>query len=187
MPAPHPTLDPAAAGATLAAAGYLGPAMVTAVDPDGRCRCLLGDAIHPVVPAMPIQYRAVVGDVLLVVADANRSGCYAIGVIQGAGEARLATAGSLELSAGAALRLRSGAEIEIDSPRTRLRGRRLELEADHLVTTVKDWMARVRDLFKLSSKRRIAEIEEADVTRSGSISTKAQGRVAIDGERIDIG
>lgn len=185
---PRPAIDREAASAALdAAAGYLGPAMVTAVEADGRCRCLVDDAVHVVTPAMPMHYRAAVGDVLLVVADAQRAACYAIGVIQGRGDATLATEGSIELRAGTALRLSAGAELSVDSPRTHVRGRRLELDADHLVTTAKDWMVRIRDLLKLSAKRRISEVDDADVTRSGSISTKAKGRVTIDGERIDIG
>lgn len=163
----------------------IGPALVTAIE-DGTVRCLLGDQVVTVAPAMPMQYRAEPGDVLLVAGDGQRH--WAIGVIQGRGACSLSTEGDLELrSTAGRVRIEAARGIDLDSPRTRLRGARIELIADSLLTQAIDWLAQVRDRLQLRARRRDTAIAETDVTTTGSTSHRSTGNVVIDGKQIHLG
>jgi hypothetical protein len=172
---------------TIPAALPVGTALVTAVDADGGLRCVLDGQVVAVTPAMPMHYRAEPGDLLLVIGDADRARYWAIGVVQGRGACRLATAGDLELAAGGTLRLEAAQKIELESPCTRLRGARLELLADSLVTRAIDWLVQIRERLQLRARRRDVAIAEADLTRTGSTTHRSTGTVLIDGEQIHLG
>jgi hypothetical protein len=151
------------------ALAHLGPATVSACPQDGRVLAVIDGEERALTLAMAVRYVPEPGDVLLVAADERAA--WAIGVISGRG----------------ALRLESARAIEIDSPRTTLRGATVELLAERLLTRARSALHQVMDLLHVRAGRSHREVEGSSLEEAGQVGIRAKGPVMIDGTTIHLG
>lgn len=162
----------------------IGPAPVARVHGDEITVDLDGQP-RRVTMAMPVRYRPLVGDVLLVVS--GHDACYAIGVLHGGGAVELASAGDVTVRAGGTVRVQAGDGFDADAPRMRLTAGRLELAAHDLLATAQSFLQRIAGLLHLSAGRRHTQVEGSSVEHARQVVVKAQETVTIDGSTIHLG
>lgn len=190
-PNPSPNPSPAAAlVASLPVAGAisLGPATVLRQRGAGvvEVRLERGPGTALARFAMPIPYEPCVGDSLLVIGSAD--GHYVIGVLAGAGQARLEVDGDLSLRAvGGALHLRADKGVHVEAPEISLLGRKVGMVAERLVQRFTHVHQRVAELFELSAGESKTTVEGAHMTQAKSATVLTKEAVVINGKAVHLG
>ena len=165
----------------------LGPGHV--LQPEGAgapLSVLLGDGrlVEPVW-ALPYRYEAQPGDLLLIVSRGERH--YALSVLQGRGQRRLAFRGdALVRAEGGALRLRGDRGVRLAGPRVSLRAQALETVARVVHQKLGELSSRIKGrLFeRAGSSRRV--IEEDDWHSAGERTLVAEDSLLFNGDLIRV-
>lgn len=136
--------------------------------------------------AFTFPYRPQPGDRLLV--WLQEADGYAVGVLSGAGQARLDFTGDVEVRAlDGRLRLRGDEGVELEAPQISLRARDLRTFADTVTektTTAYRW---VRELLTVRAGESRRTVDGEDHSRSERSVTLAEGTVRIDGAQVHLG
>lgn len=188
---PRPPLaDPTTLAASPVAvlAPRLGPALVLAVQEDGRLTVQpVRDATGPVVaaPAMAVRYRAEPGDTVLVIGQDGD--WYVIGVLNGRGATVLSSAGDLTLEAVAGtVRVRAAA-IELQAPKVEVLAQHIARTARTIVDKAHDvsqWITGMLDRRAGTSR---LTVDGLHTVQAEHAMTLARKQVKIDGDAINLG
>ena len=164
----------------------LAEAEVVAADADGLVVLLPDGRQRTVMPAFTVPYRPVPGDRLLVIGDAAAT--YAIGVVAGAGQLTLSTAGDITLHAqDGRLTLSGDAGVEIVSPAVTVVTPALEVVAERLTELLGTALRRVRGLFSLEAGRSTTFVEGHSSHHSETALIAASETVTVSGTQVHLG
>lgn len=167
-------------------AAKLGPATIVEVSArDVRVELETGLAV-PATLALATPYEPQVGDVVLVIGQADRT--YVIGVLHGKGRTVLSFDGDVELrSNDGTLRLSAGRAVEIDAPDVSMTASKVLLVAESFVERVVSLTQRVRDLLSVHAGKRHETVDGSTLTQAKSAAFVTQDDVKINGKTIHLG
>ncbi len=169
-----------------AALRYLGPADVVGVE-GALVRVQIGQG--PVVTAqlaLPVPYRAAVGDSLLVIGD--EAGHYVIGVLRGTGRTVLELPGAVDVRAvGGPLTLSSDQAVRIDAPEVELHAGTLRTIARQAVARFACLKQRVTELLAVHAGQTQTVVDGAHATQAKSSTLLTEDKVTINGRAIHLG
>jgi hypothetical protein len=166
---------------------FVAMARVLEVTADGRVRVQRLDAVAaPCIAewALPFRYEPVVGDLLQVIGQGQRT--FVVAVSQGRGRTSLAFRGAMTLRGAGAMRLGSDAAIRLRAPALGLHTTSQQVEAETITQSLGDCDTAIADEMVERAGRSARQIEGEDVQVAGTQRRLAAHRVTIDGELLRI-
>lgn len=168
----------------IAAATWFGPATITALRSDVLVVATpFGE--RTAVSALGTAYRAVPGDVALVLQDADRA--YVIGVLSGRGQATFDVGGDLVLRSGGAIRMQGARGVEIEAPQVSIRADRVETTARAVFERVVSCYRWVKDTLQVEAGRTRTTVEGNATLSAGRIIESAEKEIKLDAKQIHLG
>lgn len=165
---------------------HLGPAEVTAVEPDGVVVRLESGTTARAQIALATGYEAAVGDVVLVIGDASRA--WVIGVLSSSGRTSLAVTGDLELrSLDGKVHISAAKGVEIESPTLAMRLGKLSVVAETVVQHAVSFRQRVRELLSVQAGEQHTVVDGATTTQAERATIVTEQKVTINGKAIYLG
>ncbi len=136
--------------------------------------------------AMAGGIRPAVGDVAVVISQQDRH--YVVGVVSSGAKTVIEVAGDLDLSAPhGSVTLSAGGGVRVAAPTIVLAAHSLRLVAHAVVEEFGRLWCWVREQLDLKAGAMRTDIDQTYRLRAQQILERAEGRVSIDGERIDLG
>lgn len=130
-------------------------------------------------------YRPAEGDLVVVMAQGERR--YVIGVLEGKGRTVLEVPGDLDLSAPRGTISLAGRGVRISAPTVEVAAGSLRLAARAVAEEFGNAWRWVRERFDLKAGDMRTDVEQTYRLRAQDILERADDRVAIDGQRINLG
>lgn len=169
-----------------AARPSLGPAEVLRVYPNEVEVRLKSGAFVRAQMALATPYEAVVGDLLLVIGDAE--GHYVIGVLQGSGRSTLELPGDVELRAvNGTLRLSGDKGVEVAAPQMSVRVDSLQVIAGKVVQRFASLCQRVSDLLSVQAGERSTVVEGSSHEQAKTLTIVTEESARINGKGVYLG
>ncbi len=165
----------------------LQPATVTALHADGSLDVRFADeGTGTARMALPIPYRACVGDSLLTIRDAEA--CWVIGVVAGAGRVDLELPGDVSIRAvGGALRLGADREVRIEAPELSVTARKVAMVADAVVQRFATLRQRVLEVMDVHAGESRTTVDGTAYTQATNATVLTREAVVINGKAIHLG
>ncbi|HEX7880217.1 MAG TPA: DUF3540 domain-containing protein [Candidatus Eisenbacteria bacterium] len=162
----------------------LGPAVVRGVM-DGALLVEHEGSLERATMALAYPYRAVTGDVVLILGQEDRF--YVTGVLDGQGMTRLDFPGDAELRAAGTLRLSAAEGVELDSQRISMRAEKLDMTIASIRQQVASFYQHVTGTLRTIAGRQRTHVEKESTLHARKIVRKAEDDVIVDGRQIKLG
>jgi hypothetical protein len=165
---------------------YLGPAVVTAVDPhEVEVSLKDGDKARAVM-ALASPYAPAPGDVVLVIG--NQDGHYVIGVLHGTGKAVLEFQGDVDVRAvGGVLRLAGDRGVEVAAPEVSMQAGTLRVIAGAVVQKFTSIRQRVTELLSVHAGETHTVVDGSAYAQSKRATMLTEDKMTINGKEIYLG